>query len=89
MAIFAVLDWLLFSIEVLMVLLILWIEEKLVVVLQLPQMMLKLLSRLGSSVEVVEVIWMLKIQVASPAVVAMPGCLPLASTSVEQFQHWL
>ena len=50
------LGWLLFSIEVLVVLLILWIEEKLVVVLQLPQMMLRMLSRLELFAEVAEVV---------------------------------
>ena len=55
MAMFVVLDWLLFSIEVLMVLLILWIEEKLVVVLQLPRMMLRMLCHLELFAEVVEV----------------------------------
>ena len=56
MAMSVVLDWLLFSIEVLMVLLILWIEGKLVVVLQLPRMMLRMWSRLELFAEVVEVV---------------------------------
>ena len=56
MAMSVVLDWLLFSIEVLMVLLILWIEGKLVVVLQLPRMMLRMLCHLELFAEVVEVV---------------------------------